>query len=377
MAKQKSLQEIKRLFLRRKYSDVVRLLEPEVYRFRESFQYYALLGLSCLYLQDSGGAFSYLNRALQIKEDDITALLGIAAVHLKKRNLDEALKIWLRVLEISPGNKTARRGLDRVRRGMSEEAISHLVDSGTIRKFFPTRPVAVSPVFFIVLVIGLATAAGIFILVREAPALLAGINLITATPSPSPARPEIVAVELSGTALRTDARAKARYTFTDAQVDRIWKTAKDSFMAYRDNLAVVELNRLLNSNASLYIKENARRLKNFARTPEFKDFVNFRDNYPFETVSRDPLLYDGCYVLWRGTIANLFIGKTEIKFQFLVGSWDNRLFEGAVPVIFDHADKFENNYYLELLGKVVAGNDSYYLKGVLNRRLIAGPPDAK
>ena len=144
-------------------------------------------------------------------------------------------------------------------------------------------------------------------------------------------------------------------------------------MAYRDNAAVYELNRLLASNASLYIKENARRLKSFARTPEFKDFLNFRDGYTMTAVAKDPGLYDGCYVLWRGTVANLFIGKEQIKFQYLVGSYDNRTFEGAVPVVLDFGEKLENNYYLELLGKVAVNGDTFYLKGALLRRLAAEP----
>jgi tetratricopeptide (TPR) repeat protein len=375
MAKAKSLQDIKRLFLRKKYAEVVRLLEPEIYRFRESYQYYSLLGLSCLYLQDGGGAFSYLNRALQIKEDDVNALLGIAAIHLKRRNLDEALRLWLRVLELDPGNHTAKRGLERVRKGMSEEAVSLLVDSGKIRLFYPPRSAAFSPAVLLVIFIGLVALFGVYIVVRNAPALLAAL----ASPGASalPARQEIEAVQLSGNVLRTDFKAKARFMFTESQVDDVWKKAKDYFMAYRDNPAVYELNRLLDSNASPYIKESARRLKSYARTPGFRDIVNFQDNYPFAAVAKDPSLYDGCFVLWRGTVANLFIGKEEIRFQFLVGSYDNRTFEGAVTAVFDFADKLENNYYLEVLGKVVPEGNSFRLRGVLSRRLIAPSLDGK
>ncbi|MBN2351158.1 MAG: hypothetical protein JXD23_01215 [Spirochaetales bacterium] len=375
MAKQKSLQDINKLFRRKKYAEVVRLLEPEIYRFRDSLLYYRLLGLSCLHLQDGGGAFSYLNRALQIKDDDVDSLLGLAAVHLKKRNVDEALKIWLRIVEHDHANPTANRALNRVRKGMSEDEISRLVDSGKIRKFFPAAPFRLPPAVPLIILILAGIAVGGVFLVKEWPVLLTALNPQPAgTPAP---RAEIAAVELSPNALRTDFKAKARFTFSDAEVDRIWKAAKDYFMAYRDNAAVFELNRLLASNASLYIKENARRLKGFARTPEFKDFVDFRDNHPLAAVAKDPGLYDGCYVLWRGAVANLFIGKEQIKFQFLVGSYDNRTFEGAAPVVLDFGEKLENNYYLELLGKVTANGDTFYLKGALLRRLAAEPVESK
>ena len=112
MAKQKSLQDIRKLFLRKKYAAVVRLLEPEVYRFRDSLLYYRLLGLSCLHLQDGGGALSYLNRALQIKEDDVDSLLGLAAVHLKKRNVDEALNILAPRRRARAGQPDGQPGLE-------------------------------------------------------------------------------------------------------------------------------------------------------------------------------------------------------------------------------------------------------------------------
>jgi len=378
MAKSKNLRDINKLFRRKKYAEVVRLLEPEIYRFRDSLLYYRLLGLSCLHLQDGGGAFSYLNRALQIKDDDVDSLLGLAAVHVKKRNIDEALKIWLRVAEYDRENGTARRALNRVRKGMSEEEISRLVDSGKIRKFYPVAPFRLpAAVPLIILLLAGAAVAGVFI-VKEWPALLTALKPRPAdVPAPrveiAAPRPEIAAVELSPDALRTDFKAGARFTFSDAEVDRIWKAAKNYFMAYRDNAAVYELNRLLASNASLYIKANARRLKGFARTPEFKDFVNFKDNHSLAAVAKDPGLYDGCYVLWRGTVANLLIGKKEIKFQFLVGSYDNRTFEGAVPVVLDFGEKLENNNYLQLLGKVTVSGDTFYLKGALLRRLADEP----
>ncbi len=376
MAKTRTLNDIKKIFLRRRYAEVLRLLEPEVFRFRESFLYYRLLGLSCLYLQDTGGAYSYLRRAMQIKDDDVAVLLGMAAIHLKKRNLDEALKVWLRVLELAPADRTARRALEKVRKGMTADEVSRLIDSGKIHFFYPPQPFAVPPALLVWLLAGLAVGAGvIFLFIRGGDLMAALTPARDHAGRPAAARPGVAAVELSDSALRTEAQAGARFTFTEKQVDEIWHHAKEYFMGYRDNAAVHELNRLLLSNASAYIKESARRLKSHALTPGYKDFVDFHDNYSFSVVRADPLLYDGCFVLWRGTIANLYIGSRDIRFQFLVGSPDNRSFEGAVPVIFDFADKFENNYYIELMARVVpTANGQFRLQGVLFRRIIPDHP---
>jgi len=87
-----------------------------------------------------------------------------------------------------------------------------------------------------------------------------------------------------------------------------------------------------------------------------------------------PYLYDGCFVIWRGTVANLQIRTMEIGFQFLKGSWDNKVFDGNIPVIFHEATKLENDYYIELLGKVVTSGNSFSLEGVLQRRIIPDSP---
>ena len=62
----------------RKFKAVVGILEPQVFKFRSSFQYYYLLGVSCLYSADINGADSYLNRASQLKGDDVNCLLALA-----------------------------------------------------------------------------------------------------------------------------------------------------------------------------------------------------------------------------------------------------------------------------------------------------------
>ena len=116
--KGKGLGEARKLFRARKFPDVIRLLEPEVFRYRESFDYFWLLGFSCLHTGDLGGAFSYISRAHQLQHDDISALLGIAAIHFRRAENESAIKRWLEVLELQPSNAVARRGLDLLRRGL-------------------------------------------------------------------------------------------------------------------------------------------------------------------------------------------------------------------------------------------------------------------
>ena len=68
------------LFRRRRFSHVIRLLESQIFRYRNNAEFYALLGSTCLYTGDFGGAESYLRRAEQLNEEDVTTQLGLAAI---------------------------------------------------------------------------------------------------------------------------------------------------------------------------------------------------------------------------------------------------------------------------------------------------------
>src|SRR6056297_1367120 len=104
MRGQKTLSRAERLLRARKYSEVISLLESQVFLNRDNFTFYRLLGTACLYVGDFGGAHSYLQRAEHIKPGDVQVELGLAAVHLRRREVAEALGLWLSVLDRDPNN---------------------------------------------------------------------------------------------------------------------------------------------------------------------------------------------------------------------------------------------------------------------------------
>ena len=135
----KSLSDARRLFRARKYAEVIRVLEPEVFKFRENHEYFSLLGYSCLHTGDLGGATSYITRAHQLKPGDTNSLLGLAAIQLKKADAEGALKRWLEVLDEDPRNPVALKGMNMLRKGLSRDGLQDLIDSGRIRQLYPPR----------------------------------------------------------------------------------------------------------------------------------------------------------------------------------------------------------------------------------------------
>jgi hypothetical protein len=352
----RNLGDARRLFRARRFPEVIRLLEPEVFRFRESADYFLMLGTACLHTGDLGGASSYLGRARQLKPGSVTALLGLAAVHFKKAETEPALKLWLEALDEDPRNPVALRGMNLLRRGMSREEVQSFVDAGRLTQLYPRLPGARR--WTSLLAIGLGAALIV------AAAIIALPYLIPR----EAARPGVSGIYLpSGGAMRVDTGATAVFTLTEREVEQTFGRAKDYLLAWRDNPACLQINRLLLSNASTAVKERAAALKSFLRPP---NFATFRDAYTYREVATQPRLYDGCYVSWKGKVANLVLGDSSVSFDLLVGYESERELEGTVPVVLEFAADLEDGIGLEVLGRVAADANGVRLVGVSLHRLV-------
>jgi tetratricopeptide (TPR) repeat protein len=354
--RRKSLAEARRLFRARKFPEVIRTLEPEVLRFRESFDYFLLLGLSCLRTGDLGGAMSYLGRAHQLNREDSRPALAQAAIHFKRAETEKALALWLEVLENEPSNKVARRGMELLKKGLSNERIQDFVDSGRIAKLYPALPPRPVPVAWII---------GVLVTLILAGSVYIGLRIIRPM---KPVRAGVEEVEIPKDLPRVieDGRPGGVYVLTERQVKRGFEQAKKHLLSYRDNLAVVEINRLLLSNATLPVRERARVLKAFIGRP---DFSSFKDGYSYREIEKEPALYDGTYVAWKGKVANLTMEKDSIHFDLLVGYEKETELEGIVPVSLTFAVELENGIPLEILGQVSTAEGKIRLDGISLHKL--------
>jgi hypothetical protein len=353
--KGKILVEARKLFRARKFSEAIRLLEPEVYRHRENFEYFSLLGFSCLHAGDVGGAFSYISRAHQLKADDVSALLGLAAIHFRRSENEAAIKRWLEILEMQPSNRIARRGLDLLRRGLGQDGLQDFIDTGRLKLLYPPLPSRGRGVKFLVIVLAVLIVAGLGYLGYKARGSLGS------------ERPGVAAIEIPTDLSRLiETGTDFTFVFTEREIRQVFQKAKGYLLDYRDNLANIEINRILLSNAALPIQERARLLKGFITQPTFD---TLRDSFPYAKVALQPALYDGCTVRWKGKIANLKTGKDAMSFDYLVGYDQERELEGIVPVSLPFAAQLENGIALEVLGQVQYRTGKLALRGVSVHRL--------
>ena len=350
----KGLRRAEKLFRARRFPEVIRFLEPQIFRFRENFEFYYILGVSCLYSGDFGGAFSYLSRAEQMRKNDNAVLAALAAIHFKRGETDDALRIWLDTLDSDPGNRIARKGLEIMRRGLNADEIHEFVESGKLRKLFPKLPFAVPtlvPILSAIVIVGALSYIGVTIVL----------------PSLRQQRPGLDGVQLSSRALglvETDTEADIQ--LTQAEVTVAFDRAKRYLADYRDNLALVEINRILLSNASAYAKESAALLKTFIQVP---DFSTVRDVFSFTQVEEMPALYNGCFVVWEGKLDRVRIGQERIEFDLLVGYHDEKELLGVVPVQIGFAANLQDGTNLKILAEVMAPDAGFSLRGVSIQKL--------
>lgn len=349
-----------RLFRRERYSEVIRLLEPQIFRFRESFEFYRLLGASCLHTGDLAGAFSYLKRASQIQPDDIDTLLAIAVIHLRRGELSEAIEQWLDIQESDPHNRYAKRGLNFLKNNADPARVADYLETGKMTRFMPGRGRFERALPYITIGI-LATALLVFV---------AGFAYIKLRAPSGPPREGLAQATLATGTTLLQTSGQFHYVLTKDQVRSTFAQLRTEFERYQDNLAQRDVNRLLGSNASEVVKEKARILQSYLHAP---NFATLKTHFSFNEVQADPYLYQNCFVDWKGMVSNLAITPKEITFDFLVGYQSGQVLQGIVPVRVGFSADIRASTPYEVLGQVkLLDKKRYELKAVSIHELMPG-----
>jgi tetratricopeptide (TPR) repeat protein len=348
--KKTALSRAVRLFKKRKFAETIRILEPQIFAYRENPRYYYCLGMSCLYTGDYAGADSFLKRCVQLDFGQTNARLGLAVVHLRRNETQESLRIWLEILETDPKNRYARQGLGFVKKSSGPEDIDNFFDS---RKDLSLVP---SPGFFLPFWAKCLLAVLILLFALVPGGLILKERFFQ---NPDPARPEIAEVIIGADDVVLDTEIRAVNMMTEQEIRTTFESIKDLFDRYEDNLARREINRLLLSNAGRAVKNKIQAFIPYIRTPTF---AHFPESFTYQEVVKAPLLYEGCFIRWKGRISNVVISEDLITFDFLVGYQDQKFLQGIVPARMDFAAKLEPAFAYELIGRVAPASPGITLQ---------------
>jgi len=352
------LSKASRLIRSGKYETALRTLEPEVNRYHGSFRYYYLLGNTCLRAGDYGGALTYFRLAHEANNRDPLASLGLAALYLRRGETSRALDFYLEVLEHKPNNRIAKNALKLIRRNAGTDKFTAWLEAGKLPSVFP-------PVAFPGFTVKEKLSAFAVLL---AAALIAFSVMVHFKYVPNPFNPRgdrqgIAAVSLTREERLVPVQTGGSYRYEFAgrvQAVETYEKALALFITYRDEAARVQLNRILESNASDGLKNKARVIIDYMKPPyrDLPTFDTFRrsDNISFQDAEKDPVLYSDVHVIWQGRAANVIKTDNETTFDLLI-DYDpgnkTSIWTGTAFVMFNRAMPLDQGKQLEALGRIM------------------------
>ena len=365
------LEQAKKQFAKGNYQQVISLLEPHVTQyvvsgdtkdvlynasFNKSFPFYLYLGLACLHVGDIGGAVDYLTCARRIKLTDPDLLCAQAVLFLRRGDTARAIDYYLEAIEYNPNHELARSGLDFIRTHNTPEAIGEAVQSGEIKKFYPRPGVQSYIKKRVILFTGSVVAVLIVVI-----AVLVLVKFPLSIRSRNNNRADLSAFTLLSDekARPIDTSGTYHYTLSEKEVLAAYRNAQKYFQDSRDNLAQIEVNRILSSNAAHSIKQKARLLMDYFATPGF-DTV--RDIPAYSDVRADIPLYLDCWTIWSGVATNVQSDGENTSFDLLVGYGDRIQLEGVVPIFCNFSIRIDSERPIEVLGKIQQRGGVLYLR---------------
>lgn len=340
--------------VRRQFGKAIKLLEGRSDIYYENFDYNLMLATANLYLGDTGSASMYFQRARNIKLTDTNLLLGQAALFLRRGDTYRALSYYLEILENDPGNKIATEALDFIRYKGDFNTICRWVDTGRIEQFYPPLGFNIYKVAGIVFPV-LACFLGLFLV----------FVLFGKTGTSAAKRADLSALVLSvserkGLQEKDLSAGSFAYILSSSQINDSYEKAQYYFQNYRDNLSQIEINRLLNSNASVFVKQKANILMTYLEEPGFD---SIKDIPTYKQVNREACLYLDCWVVWSGRISNVVQTESLYKCDLLVGYEKMENVEGIVPVQFTVPPIIENDKPVKILAKIKSIDGKICLEG--------------
>ncbi|MCR4580836.1 MAG: hypothetical protein K5681_10880 [Treponema sp.] len=340
---------------RRHFATAIKRLESKSEVYEDNFEYYLILGIACLYVGDIGAASSYLQMARRIRLTDTRLLLAQAAIFLRRGDSARAIQYYLEIKENDPGNKTADAALAFIRVHGDYDTICRWVDTGRIEQFYPPLgfnpdKVALIVAPLIAAILGVAVVLFAFHRGQKYPAY----------------REDLSQLELSSDE-RSDAKESDltnqtyKYILSNKDIVRKYNDALKYFQLHRDNASQIEINRILNSDASLAIKQKARILAGYLEIP---DFDTITDVPSYADVTAETPLYIDCWVDWGGKISNaVTYDNGTFTCDLLVGDETLSNYDGSVSVHFDSPRDFDGSSYVQILGQIAYEGGKWYLKG--------------
>ncbi|MGP1439157.1 MAG: tetratricopeptide repeat protein [Treponema sp.] len=344
----------RKLLAYKKYNEVIRLLEPHVLEYRDSFAFHFYIGLAYLNLGEMGNAKDYFSTARKLKPNDPDLMAATAAMYLRRSDMRNAVAYYLRILSVRPSYTLAKKGLACIKKYDTAEAMGDFIRTEKIKSLYPMPRVIEFYKKYIKIGVALVVSLVLGI----------GVTLFISSLFKPSEREDITALNLDSAENKKsiDMEGVYREVLTHAQVLNSFSQAQNYFQTFHDNLAQVEINRIFNSNATFSIKQKAKGLEALLKEPRID---TIKDVFSLTEVETKPYLYNKCYVLWKGMPTNVQKTENNLRFKLLVGYDTKQTLEGTIDVFCDFVSDVDVDKVISVLGQLqIMENNEMYLKGI-------------
>ncbi len=349
-----TLEKAKRLLSQRRFSQVISLLEKHIFDYEDSFHFFYLLGTAYLYVGDIGGAELYYKKARRITLTDAKLLTAQAVLFLRRGEINKAVEYYLLAQEYEPENKLSKKALEFIKNNNGSDVFIHLVQTGNIKRFYPRLGVNPTIAKNCMLASIAAVLISVFVLLNSQKTEV--INGTRADLSEL-----VLTVDEKNDALIQDTASSVfRYILTQDELEKAYSDAQKYFQEYKDNLAQVEINKILNSNASASIRQKARLLAEYLQEPTFDSDI---EEFSYEQIQKEPWLYLDTWIVWSGRVTNVVETQNEYKCDFLIGYDTLQKVEGFVPLVIQQPVMLDSTLPVQVLAKISVEDGKLLLQG--------------
>ncbi|WKC57714.1 tetratricopeptide repeat protein [Borrelia sp. P9F1] len=337
-----------------RYSEVVKLLEKEIFLYKNYYFYHYILGMAYLRMGNLTNAQTYLKKAYTLNPTDPDIKQSIAILLVAQGKEDMAIRIWLKMIEENQDTKRSELSLETIRRNPIQGTL-FLNKRNMYDKLFPeikakrgeTLSGSIKISAAVVGLVSLVSAIFLFTDSKEVftPQSISksknkkNINNITAY---------IDDIKINNKEKIENDEGQFVFILTETEIKNSFQKIKTHLKENKDNFARIEINKILNSNASESIKLKAKNLASFISRP---DFITFNDYLDLKKIKKTPLIYSNAYVKWEGIVNNIEKRDSIVYFDFYVG-YNKSALEGIITAKTTFDIDIDSKDSVEILGQI-------------------------
>ncbi|WP_151060570.1 tetratricopeptide repeat protein [Borreliella turdi] len=354
----------------KKYSQAIKLLEKEIFFYKNYYLYHYVLGMSYLRIGNLGNAQTYLKKAYTLNPGESNIKQAIAILLVSQGKEEKAIQIWLKMIEENQEVDRSELSLEIIRKNPIKGSV-FFKNSNLYEKLFPiikampdknlTKLVIIMTIGTIVFILMLAIyfifyEQKITIYTNRKAEINKNLNNIAAY---------IDNIKINNKEKIKNEEGQFILILTNDEIKNSFEKIKIYLKTGKDNFARVEINKILNSNASESIKLKAKNLASFISRP---DFISFNEHLNLKDIKKDPFIYSNVYVKWEGVVNNIEKKDNIIQFDFYVG-YNKNVLSGIIPAktTFDIDIDFKDS--VEILGQIEYKNKKLILNAITIRKI--------